>query len=70
MTDEPDIQERVKKVRSVFNELWPIFLAFFGALIIVAFIAIPDLRNPALIASISGLFTVVSTIGLAQRGQS
>lgn len=70
MEDEPDIQERVKKAHAIFNELWPIFLAIFGALIIVAFIAIPDLRNPALIASISGLFTVVSTIGLAQRGQS
>lgn len=70
MTDEPDFQDRVKKVRGVFNELWPIFLAVFGALIIVAFIAIPDLRQPALIASISGLFTVVSTIGLAQRGSN
>lgn len=70
MGDEPDIQERAKKLRGVFNELWPIILAIFGALIIVAFIVIPDLRNPALIASISGLFTVVSTIGLAQRGQS
>lgn len=68
MEDEPDILERVKKVRSVFNEAWPIFLPIFGVLIILAIIAIPRLQQPAFIASLSGLITVVSTIGLAQRG--
>ena len=68
MEDERDIRERVETVRFVFNTLWPIALAIFGVLLIVAFIVIPDLRQPAFIASLSGLFTVVSTIGLAQRG--
>lgn len=66
--DREGLQAKAESIRSIFIILWPMALAIFGVLLIVAFIAIPDLRQPAYIASLSGLFTVVSTIGLAQRG--
>lgn len=62
------IHSIVESIRYVFNTLWPIFLAIFGVALIGAFILFKPLREPALIAALSGLFTVVSTIGLAQRG--
>lgn len=63
----PDLAQWARSLREAFDLLWPPIAAIVGLVMIAAFALVPSLRNPALIAAISGMFTIVSTIGLARR---
>jgi hypothetical protein len=63
----PDLAQRARSLREAFDLLWPPIMAVVGLVLIAAFAIVPSLRNPGLIAGLSGMFTIVSTIGLARR---
>jgi hypothetical protein len=63
----PGFPERARALRETFDLLWPPTAAVVGLVLIVAFAIVPSLRQPGLIAAISGMFTIVTTIGLARR---
>jgi hypothetical protein len=63
----PGLVGRARNLREAFDALWPPLMAVVGLVMIGAFAIVPSLRNPGLIAAISGMFTIVSTIGLARR---
>jgi hypothetical protein len=44
-----------------------VILAVVGLALLLAFAIVPSLRNPGLIAALSGMFTVVATVGLSRR---
>lgn len=60
-------RSRAEEISRTFALLWPIVVAVVGLGLVVAFAAIPSLRDPALIAALSGLFTVAGTVGLARK---
>lgn len=64
---ESGLAGRARALREAFDLLWPPIMAVVGLVMIAAFAIIPSLRNPGLIAGLSGMFTIVSTIGLARR---
>lgn len=65
--EPPGLAERAASLRKAIDVLWPPVLAIVGLGMIITFAVVPSLRNPALIAAFSGMFTVVSASGLARR---
>jgi hypothetical protein len=59
--------QRAEAARRVFNVIWPVVVSVVGLGLVVMFAAVPSLRDPALIAALSGLFTVAGTVGLSRR---
>lgn len=57
----------MQAVREAFDTLWPVVLAVVGLALILAFAFVPSLRNPGLIAALTGLFSVVSVVGASRK---
>jgi hypothetical protein len=68
IADEPRTGlQRAEAAGAIFRILWPIATAVVGLVLVVMFVVVPSLRDPALIAALSGLFTVVGAVGLSRR---
>jgi hypothetical protein len=59
--------QRAESAGHIFRVLWPIVLSVVGLAMVIAFIAVPALRDPTLVAALGGFFTIVSGFGLARR---
>jgi hypothetical protein len=61
--------QRAEGVSKLFKVLLPVVLSAVGILLLLGVVLIPDLRNAPLIASITGLLSVVGVVGIS-RGES
>jgi hypothetical protein len=44
-----------------------VLLAVVGLALLIVFATVPSLRNPGLIAAVTGLFSVVSVVGASRK---
>ena len=66
IADEPRTAvERAESLSRVFALLLPVVLSIVGLGLVLAFVVVSPLRDPALIVPISGLYSAVGGIGLA-----
>lgn len=60
-------EQRIIRISRMFGTLLPLILCILGIIVMIGVIFVPALQNPALLAAMAGMLTVIGTVGYAKR---